>query len=147
FAQIAVAVPRKELAEILPSAPLLQVIRQQPLDRIRNFPRQAAIADWTRDGLVKSDGSAHTKVVRVLHAIADLDLFPLKPYVSDPVLSATIGTTGDVKFQMLLKSGKSFFQFFHEPTRERLGFSDGEFAIFGPAASHGSAPERRALNR
>ncbi len=91
---------------------------------------------------MQAERSAHAEVVGIDQAVVDFDLLALNADVGDPVLAATVGASGDVQLQVLIESGQTFLQFFHQPARETLGFGDGQFAEFRAAARHGAAPER-----
>ena len=45
---------------------------------------------------------------------------------------------------MLIKLRNAFFQFFHQPAGEGLGFCDYQLAELAAGASHGATPERRS---
>ena len=79
-------------------------------------------------------------------AVVNFDLLALDADVGDPVLAATVGASGDVKFQMLIETGQAFFQFFDQPAREALCLRDGELAEFCAAARHRAAPESRTAD-
>src|ERR1035438_2459735 len=120
---------------------LRQVLPQQTLERIRHLSRRTAISDWPRCSLVQTKRSAQAEVVGVDHAVLNFDLLAFNANIGDPVLSATVGASGDVQFQMLIETRQTFFQFLHQPAREALGFGDSQLAEFRPAARHRAAPE------
>src|ERR1700680_121794 len=108
LAQLRVAVPNKEPAQVFARFALCQVLSQQALERIRNFRRGAAISDWPRRGLMETERSTHAEVVGVHHAVLNFDFFTLNPDVSDPMLAATVGASGNVQLQMLIETGQAF---------------------------------------
>src|SRR5579862_9552229 len=94
---------------------------------------------------MQTQRSPDAEVVSIEQTIIDFDLLALDANVGDPVLAAAIRTAGDVKLQVLIEAGQSFFHIFHQPSREALGFGDGQFAKFGAAASYCAARERGAV--
>ena len=57
------------------------------------------------------------------------------------MLAATVRATGDVEFQILIKSGQALIEFLHQPPREAFGFSDREFAELVP--EHATTPRKK----
>ena len=96
---------------------------------------------------MQAERTAQTEVVGVHHASVDFYLLAFDSDVGDPVLSATVGATGDVQFQVLIKTGQAIFQFLDQPAGEAFRLSDGKFAKLGAAAGDGSAPKRRPADR
>src|ERR1700686_2048751 len=139
--QLRVAMPNEEPAQVFARFALCQVLAQQTLERIRNLSRGAAISDWARRGLMETERSTHAEVVGIHHAVLNFDFFTLNPDVSDPMLAATVRASSNVQLQMLIEAGQTFFQFFHQPAGETLGFGDGQLAEFRSAARHRAAPE------
>ncbi len=54
---------------------------------------------------MQTERPAHAEVVGVDHAVVNLDLLALDADVGNPVLSATVGASGHVQFQMLIETG------------------------------------------
>src|SRR5579872_3752438 len=124
-----------------------EISTQHTFDSFWNLSCGTAISDRARDGLIQSEGSSQAEVIGVHHVSVDFYLLAFDSYVSNPVLPATVGATGDVKFQVLIKPRKTVFQILDQPSREALGFGDGELAELRTAASHGTPPERRPADR
>jgi hypothetical protein len=62
--------------------------------------------------------SSDAEVVGVDELPVLLDLLALQPEVSDPVLAATIGASGDVQLEVLLEARQPLVEFFAQPTGE-----------------------------
>ena len=88
-----------------------------------------------------TDTAADAEIVGVDQLAIDLDFLALDADVGDPVLAATIGAAGDVKFELMLEIGIAVFESFGEPASEALGFGESEFAKFGAGAGYGAADE------
>src|SRR5262249_15843130 len=134
----------KKLAQVLSAATILKIAAQKAFDGVRHLVGRAAIANRTREGGMLAHGAAQTEVVGVLDSPISLDLFAFQANIGYAVLAAAIGTPGNVEFELLVKFGKTFFQFFHQPAREGLGFCDCELAELAAGAGNGAAPERRS---
>src|SRR5919197_4236264 len=126
--------PGKKLAQVFPYAAVFQVAAQQALDRIRNLAGWTTVANRTRCRLIQANRAAQAEVVGVHHSPIELDLLALNPDVSNPVLSATVWTSGDVQFEILIETWQPFLQFLDQPTREALGLCDGQLANLCTAA-------------
>src|ERR1017187_6335854 len=140
--QLGVGVPGKELTQVLASLTRGQILPQQSFDGVRNLGRRAAISHGPRCRLMQTERSAQAKVIGIDHATVDFNLFAVDADVGNPVLSATVGATGDVQFQMLIEAGQAVFQLFHQPAGEALCFRDRELAEFRAAAGDRATPER-----
>jgi hypothetical protein len=110
-------------------------------DGVGNFIGPAPEANGTRDGSDVTDTAADAEIVGVDQLAIDLDFLALDADVGDPVLAATIGAAGDVKFELMLEIGIAVFESFGEPASEALGFGESEFAKFGAGAGYGAADE------
>src|SRR5579862_4769777 len=141
LAQLRVAVARKEATQILSGFALGEIAAKKPLQRVRNVRRRAAVADRPRRCLMQAECSANAEIIGVDQAVVDLDLFPLNADVGDPVLTATVWAACYMQLQMLIESGQALLQFLYQPTREALGFGDGELAELGAAAGNRSTRE------
>src|ERR1700733_5780845 len=104
---------RKKLPQVLATETVNRISAKQALNRVRHFAGEAAIAHRACNRLMQPNRTTKTEVVRILHAVADLQLFAFDSNVGDPVLSATVGAAGDVQFQVLLEAGKTIFEFFN----------------------------------
>src|SRR6516165_2693948 len=137
----------KELPQVFLTLTDHLVVTQQPRDRLRNLVCRAAVAHRTGDGLMFSDGAAHAEVVGVHELAVLLDLLAFETKVSNPVLSATVRTTGDVQFQVLLEPGHAIVQLFGEPARKRLRLGYRDLAELGAGAGNDASAKRRAVHR
>ena len=137
----------KKAPQILTRPAIGEVAAQQAFDGFRDLGREAAKSDRPRNRLIQAERTAQAEVVGVHHVAVDLDLLAFDSDVGDPVLSATVGAAGDVQFQVLIKSGQAFFQFFHQPARKAFRLGDGQLAELRTAAGDGSAPKRRPAHR
>src|SRR5215469_17809889 len=113
LAQLGFAVPRKETAQILGWLSLSEIAAQKTLEGVGNFTGQAAISDRTRNGLMQAEGATHAEVVRVREGPIDFDFLAFDADISNPVLSATVGTSGDMQLQVLVEARQAFFHLLH----------------------------------
>src|ERR1700731_2539260 len=95
---------------------------EQPFNRVGHGVGGAAVAYWASDSSELAHAAANTEVVRVDHFAVLFDFLAFNADVSDPVLAATVGASGDVQFELLFESGQAVFEFFGEPAREAFGF-------------------------
>ena len=93
-----------------------------------------------------AERTADAEVVGVDRLAVDLELLAFDPEVGDPVLAATVGASGDVKFQVLIEAGQAVVEFFDQPARKALRFGDGELAELGAAAGNGPRKNGDAAN-
>lgn len=70
-AQFRIGVARKKLPEIFSRVAVGEIPAEKALDGLRDFSREAAVADRARNGLMKTDGAAQAKVVGVQHLSVD----------------------------------------------------------------------------
>src|SRR5678815_2311951 len=136
IAQLGVGVALKEMAQIFSRNAILAELQQQPLDRSGNFKRGAAIADGARDGGECSERTSDAEVVGVDRLAVDLELLAFDPEVGNPVLAATVGAPGHVKFEVLIEAGQSLIEFFDQPARKTFRFGDRELAELGAGAGY-----------
>ena len=87
-----------------------QIVAQQALDRLGNQRRGAAIPNRARNGCVLPHRSAEAEVVGIGQLALVLDLLALDADVGDPVLAASVGASGYVQAQLLIKLRKALFQ-------------------------------------
>src|SRR5579863_10723767 len=118
------------MPQILARRVLCKVGAQQTLDRFRNLSCRATITYGPRNALIQTERAAETEVVRVHHAAIDFDLLAFDSNVGDPMLSATVRTTCDVQLQVLIETGQTLFQFFHQPPGKALCLGNRELAEF-----------------
>ena len=71
-----------------------------------------------RDGLMLANSPSDAKVVGVDELTVVLDLLALQSEVGDPMLAATVGTTGDVQLDVLLEARQPLVEFFSQPAAE-----------------------------
>src|SRR5580765_611588 len=138
--------PREKLAQILSATALVEIAAQQPLDRIRNFIGWTTITHGPGKACMLADGAAQAEVIGIPGAAINFELLAFQSDVGDPVLAATVRAARDVELQLLIKLRQALFQFFHQPARESLGLSNGQFAELAAGAGNGAAPECRGGN-
>jgi len=114
---------------------------EKPRDGVGNFIGAAPETNGTRDGSDVADAAADAEIVGVDKLAIDLDFLSFDADVGDPVLAATIGAAGDVKFDLMLEIGIAIFESLGEPASETLGFRESEFAKFGTGAGDRAANE------
>ena len=112
---------------------------QQALNGVWHFRGQAAIPGGSGRRLMQAERAAHAEVIGVEQAVLHLDLLAFDTKVGDPVLAATVGAPSDVQLEVLVESGEALIQLLDQPSREGLGFRDGELAELGTAARDGAA--------
>ena len=91
---------------------------------------------------MQAERAAHAKVVSVDQTAVNFLLFAIDANVGNPVLSATVGASGDVQFQVLIEARQTIFQFFDQPTSKALRLGDRELAEFRSAAGDSAAIKR-----
>src|ERR1700745_2036880 len=132
---------REELPQIFVGSPVLEIGALSPFDGIGHFGGKAPISNRTGNRLMEPDCAANAKVVGILHAVADPDLFAFDPDVGDPMLAATVRAPSHMQFQVLLEAGQAVFQFLDQPAGESLRLRDRKLAEFRATASNRTAPE------
>src|SRR5215831_9195852 len=90
-------VAREELPQVLARFAQELIIVEQTLDGVRNLAGYAAIAHGPRDRLVFAYSAADTEVIGVNQPSVLLDLLAFKTEIGNPVLTATVGASGDMK--------------------------------------------------
>ncbi len=145
-AEFIVGVAQKPGAQVFIGIAADHVVAQQALDGLRNERRGAAIADRARDGCVLTDRSAEAEVIGVGELAFMLDFLSFHADVGDPVLTASVGATCDVKAKLLIELRQALFKLVDQPAGKALGFGDGELAEFGARAGNRAAPEGRTLD-
>src|ERR1700692_1900741 len=95
---------------------------------------------------MQAESASDAKVVGIDKPPVDLHLLAVNADVCDPVLAAAVRASSDVQFQMLIETGQSLFQLFHQPAGEALRFGDCKLAELRTAASDSSAKESRAAD-
>jgi hypothetical protein len=96
LAQFRLAVPRKELTQILAGLASAEVLPKQPLDGMGNLGCEAPVSDRPRCRLMQAERASQAEIVRVDQAALDFHLLAIDANIGNPVLSATVGATGDV---------------------------------------------------
>ena len=64
---------------------------------------------------MQPESAAHTEVIGIEQAVADLDFLAFDANVSNPVLATTVGASCDMQFQVLVKAGQALFEFLNQP--------------------------------
>jgi hypothetical protein len=104
LAKLNIAMTREKATQIFERFPVSQISTEQAFKRVWNISCEAAISDWTRGRLMQPKRAAYAKVVRVGEAVTDFDLLAFDADVGDPMLSATVGASGNVQLQVLIET-------------------------------------------
>src|ERR1019366_8694095 len=94
FPQFSVRVPGKELTQVLACLTRGEILPEQPLDRLRDLGRKAAISHGPCGRLMQTECSANAEVIGIDETSLDFHLFAINAYVGNPVLSATVRASG-----------------------------------------------------
>src|SRR5271167_1415980 len=92
---------------------------------------------------MESERSADAEVIGIDEPAIDFHLLAVDANVGNPVLSATVWAARNVQFQVLIETGQTLLQFFHQPAGKALRLRDCQLAEFRAAAGDGAAIERR----
>lgn len=144
--QVVGGMARQEILQRLGVIAVRVEMVEETRDGVGNFVGGTAIADGTRDGGDLADAAADTEVVGVDEFAIVLDFFAFEADIGNPMLTAGVGTAGDVELDVFLVPGVTLVELFGEPAGKGFCFGEREFAEFGTGASDGAANERVGEN-
>src|SRR6185312_6806262 len=145
-AQCRVSMPSKKLSQILSAFTPIHVCAQKALNGVGRLLRATAVSNGTAKAGKGAHTAAQAEVIGVLKMTIYFDLFAFQSDIRNAMLPATVWASGNVQFELLIKSGQTVFQFFHQPSGKCFCLSDGQLAKLGSGAGHGAAPESRCAH-